>query len=156
MLFLLKTALLSLIFCWLVLLPNLTPWVVGAAELAGLKFQTEVVEDSRVWIVEFFSPMCGSCQEFASIWEKVEANMKTIRVGKINIDDPNGAALAKSLGVLEEGVPNIRLFSVVGNGKGISIMNGDTMLTGKQIMTKVRSNVLGHEKRGDGFMLKKS
>ena len=31
------------------------------------------LDDSDVWLVEFFSPMCGSCEEFKSTWIEVAA-----------------------------------------------------------------------------------
>jgi hypothetical protein len=46
-------------------------------------------------------------------------------VGKINIDEQNGMKLAESLGVLDEGLPNIRLFTA--KDKGISILKGKDM-----------------------------
>ena len=29
------------------------------------------LDDSDIWLVEFFSPMCGSCTEFKSTWTEV-------------------------------------------------------------------------------------
>ena len=29
------------------------------------------LDDSDVWLVEFFSPMCGSCTDFKSTWAEV-------------------------------------------------------------------------------------
>ncbi len=128
--------------------------MLSSQDLTGAAFESDVVDDLRVWVVEFYSPMCGSCQEFASIWDKVDKNMKSILTGKVNIDETEGAALAKKLGVLDEGLPNIRLFNKVGDSKGVSIMNGDSMLTAKAIMSNVRNNVLGYKKRDDGYMIK--
>ncbi len=125
-------------------------------ELSGSTFQADVLNDSRVWIVEFYSAMCGGCQEFAPTWERVDMNMKSIVAGKVNIDEPEGEALAKSLGVLDEGVPSIRLFMASGDSKGVSIMQGQELYTAKQIMSSVRTNVLGLKKREDGYMVKKS
>ena len=31
------------------------------------------LDDSDIWLVEFFSPMCGSCEEFKSTWIEVAA-----------------------------------------------------------------------------------
>lgn len=39
-------------------------------------FQEVVMSDERVWIVEFYSSMCGSCKEFSVIWEKVLIDIK--------------------------------------------------------------------------------
>jgi hypothetical protein len=116
---------------------------VEAKDLDAGAFQETVVNDDRVWLVEFYSPMCGSCSEFAPTWNKIETAMKSIATGtqliacvelsrlvmyfilftgKINIDDQAGMKLADSLGVLEEGLPNIRLFA--SRDKGTSILQG--------------------------------
>ncbi len=31
------------------------------------------VDDTDIWLVEFFSPMCGSCTEFKSTWAEVSS-----------------------------------------------------------------------------------
>jgi hypothetical protein len=52
-----------------------------AKDLDASKFQTDVVSDNRVWLVEFYSAMCGSCTEFAPTWTKIEGAMKSIATG---------------------------------------------------------------------------
>ena len=63
----------------------------------------EVMEDERVFMVEFYSGMCGSCREFSPTWTKLENVAKNIATTKVNIDEPDGMEFAKKLGVLEEG-----------------------------------------------------
>ena len=29
------------------------------------------LDDQEIWLVEFFSPLCGSCTEFKSTWTEV-------------------------------------------------------------------------------------
>lgn len=48
--------------------------------------------------------------------------MMILSSGKINIDEQAGMKLAESLGVLDEGLPNIRLFT--SSDKGVSILKG--------------------------------
>lgn len=69
------------------------------------------MKDDAVWAVEFYSSMCGSCQEFSPIWDSVTSKLKSVKSGKINIDTKQGMALAEKLGVLNEGIPNVQLFS---------------------------------------------
>lgn len=38
-------------------------------------FDDKVIKDSTVWLVEFFSPMCGSCNDFAPTWTKLEKGL---------------------------------------------------------------------------------
>ena len=79
-----------------------------------------MISDDRVWLVEFYSDMCGSCKEFAPKWEKIEKSLSNVATGKINIgiayslymfsflkeynivDNKAGMKIAKDLGVLQE------------------------------------------------------
>lgn len=87
-------------------------------------FKTNVIDDERVWLVEFYSTMCGSCKEFSGVWSKIEASMKSIETTKINIDHPDGMEVAKALRVLDEGVPNVRLLNSRTNSNGVTVMSG--------------------------------
>ena len=78
-------------------------FAVSSDDLSAADFDNTVLKDDRVWLVEFYSPMCGSCTEFAPTWEKISASMKSVATGKINIDIKEGMELANKLGVLEEG-----------------------------------------------------
>lgn len=51
-------------------------------------FQSNVIGDEKLWLVEFYSYKCGSCQEFAPTWKKVTESVKSISTGKINVDNP--------------------------------------------------------------------
>eukprot|EP01041_Mallomonas_annulata_P001444 gene1444-2780_t len=121
--------------------------------LQGEEFDVQVLNDDRVWLVEFYSNMCGSCQEFAPKWEKLEGSLKSIATGKINIDDKAGMNIAKKLGVLEQGLPNIQLFK--GNGKSVTILAGDDA-SPKQLLSKIKTHVKDLTRRDDGFYLKNS
>jgi hypothetical protein len=66
--------------------------------------------------------MCGSCQEFAPVWETLTRKLKSIKSGKINIDTSEGMKLAQKLGVLDEGIPNIQFYSRKGSAS--SLMRG--------------------------------
>lgn len=97
-------------------------------KLDPTEFQTKVLEDDRVWMLEFYSPMCGSCTEFAPVWSKIESSAKSVVTNKVNIDESAGMALAKKLGVLEEGLPGVRLFTSK-TGNGVSIVSGNLFLS---------------------------
>ena len=98
--------------------------VVYAADLNPTTFKNDVVLDDNVWMVEFYSSMCGSCQEFAPTWQKLESMVPGVQTGKINIDQKEGMKLAEELGVLSEGIPNVRVFHNSGDSKGFSIYTG--------------------------------
>ena len=98
------------------------------AEHDVTSFATEIVEDERVWLVEFYSTMCGSCKEFSNVWSKVDGSMRSIVTAQVNIDFPEGMEIAKKLKVLEEGIPNVKLLNSKHLMSGTTIMSGKTWI----------------------------
>lgn len=90
-------------------------------------FKKKVIDDDKVWLVEFYSPRCGGCQEFSPTWEKVVESMKSILTTKVNIEEAGGMALAQQLNVLREGIPNVRIIK----SKGVK-PNGESVVIGNQ------------------------
>lgn len=95
--------------------------------------------------------MCGSCQEFAPVWDTLTKKLKSIKTGKINIDTKDGLALAQKLGVLDEGIPNIQLYHK--KGAAISLMTGDLASTG-YLMQELKMRVKTLLKDDSGLFLK--
>ncbi|CAD7976241.1 unnamed protein product [Amoebophrya sp. A25] len=62
--------------------------------------------------LEFYSKMCGSCQEFLPMLAEAEKKLKgsQIDIGKINIEDKAGRELAEAEGALQDGLPSLRLY----------------------------------------------
>ena len=114
----------------------------------------EVLADERVFMVEFYSGMCGSCQEFAPTWAKLEKAAKNVATAKVNIDEEEGMKFAQKVGVLDEGLPNIRLFTSTA-GNGISVLPGMPEPY-KKIMAKVKVHLSSVGKRDDGVYIKSS
>jgi thiol-disulfide isomerase/thioredoxin len=94
------------------------------AEHDVTSFSSEIIDDERVWLVEFYSTMCGSCKEFSTVWSQVESSMRSIVTAQVNIDFPEGMEIAKKLKVLEEGVPNVKLLNRKHVEGGTTIMSG--------------------------------
>jgi len=60
--------------------------------------EEKVVRSPDVWLVEFQSPRCGSCQEMAPVWNEFAArNGKYVRLGQVSIDTDEGMELAPAL-----------------------------------------------------------
>ena len=78
------------------------------------EFKKNVIEDDRVWLVEFYSGMCGSCKEFAPTWDRIEMSLNDVLKTKVNIDKKGGMEVAQYMGALEEGLPNVRLGELIG------------------------------------------
>ena len=75
-------------------------------------FDALVLAAPEAWVLEFGSPRCGTCTEFAPLYEALAAKHggEALRFGVVDIDEPAGMALATRLDVLSEGVPNVRAF----------------------------------------------
>jgi hypothetical protein len=89
------------------LAPHATVPIDGAA---GFERLVRSGEDS--WLLEFYDPGCSSCQAFAPTWTQLLALpwSSGVRLGTVNIAEPSGLALAKRLGVVAQGLPNLQLF----------------------------------------------
>lgn len=88
--------------------------------------------------MKFYSPMCGGCNEIkpefddaVKIYDKM--GIKTLA---INIDNNTEMEFAASLGVLDEGLPNIRIFMEQGNQNGISIVSGDSSVKSLELVKR--------------------
>jgi len=112
----------------------------------------QILKDERVLAVEFYSPMCGSCKEFSATWTQLETKLKSVMTAKVNIDTKDGMEIAKNEKVLEEGIPNVRLYKS-SRGTSVSLMKGD-LRSAKDLLQNIRSEVNTLNRRDDGFFLK--
>ena len=55
--------------------------------------------------------MCSSCQAFAKDWEETVEKVHGLHFAEVNIDKKEAIGLAERFGVLEEGIPNVKLFN---------------------------------------------
>lgn len=78
-------------------------------------FETEVIDSNYIYLVKFFSSMCGSCKEFEPVWNTVvESVAKKVKTGKVNVDKKDGLKIAEKLEVMEDGIPSLVLFTSKG------------------------------------------
>eukprot|EP00298_Acanthocystis_sp_HF-20_P005292 c15512_g1_i1.p1 GENE.c15512_g1_i1~~c15512_g1_i1.p1 ORF type:complete len:143 (+),score=38.92 c15512_g1_i1:22-450(+) len=124
----------------------------NAVTTVGSKnFEELVVQDSRVWMIEFYSSMCGSCKEFAGTWKKLSTQYeKSVMIGHVDIDKKDGKKLAMDLGVLEEGIPNVKLFNA---NRPITIMASEIEQF-KTLTSKIDSNLKSLSKDEKGVYLR--
>ncbi|XP_037959684.1 protein disulfide-isomerase A6 homolog [Teleopsis dalmanni] len=79
----------------------------NVVELTPANFQRLVVNDDAIWIVEFFAPWCGHCQQLVPEYKKLASALKGIvKVGSVNADEHN--SLGGEYGV--RGYPSIKIF----------------------------------------------
>lgn len=77
-------------------------------DLDESNFDKLVTKSDDIWIVEFFAPWCGHCQQFAPEYSKAATALKGIvKVGAVNADDHK--SLSSRFGV--RGFPTIKIFT---------------------------------------------
>ena len=113
----------------------------GHEAIDQLNFEEKVLNSDKPWLLEFYSDMCGSCREFAPTFEQVASALSSseIQIGMVGIDQKEGMDLANALGILEEGIPNVRLFSRA-NRNGLKIMPGE-MYSKTQLLESIQSHL---------------
>lgn len=64
------------------------------------------------WLVEFFDPRCSSCQRFEPVWRRLIALRwaNGMRHAAVSIEARPNMELARRLGVIDQGLPNVQLF----------------------------------------------
>ena len=75
------------------------------------EFRRLVQTSQRCFLVEFFSGMCGYCQEFEPTWLELARTTTRLEPARVNIDMPGGLAVAELVGVINEGIPAVVLFN---------------------------------------------
>lgn len=70
----------------------------------------EMTEGGGAYLIEVFSGMCESCKAYEKVWHQLEGKLvpAPIGLGRINMDDGEGAALAgKFDDLLDNGIPAV-------------------------------------------------
>ena len=92
----------------------LSPLAVAASDrndrLLTVDNWSEVLVSKNVWVVEYYSNMCGSCKEFEKTWGKLARSLESeYAIARVSIDSKPGMALAKAQGVLSKGIPAVQV-----------------------------------------------
>ena len=88
-------------------------------DLHAASWDKVVASDNHVWVVLFHSLLCTSCQAFASEWDSTRSMVDGLHWASVNIDDQDNIALANKFGVLQEGIPNVKLVNAADVPLGI-------------------------------------
>lgn len=75
--------------------------------LTPANFDSKVVKDDAVWIIEFYAPWCGHCKSLTPEWKKAATALKGIvKIGALDADEHG--SFAGRFGV--QGFPTIKVF----------------------------------------------
>ena len=88
-------------------------------------FDNLVVQSLETWVLEYYSPRCGTCAELAPLYaELARRHGERLHFGGVDIDTDAGMALAQRLDVLSEGVPSIKAYTALGSQHGTTVFSG--------------------------------
>lgn len=80
-------------------------------------FEKDVLENSKLVLVDFFATWCGPCQMLAPVLEKISNERNDIQIVKVDIDENMELALKYEIEV----VPTLKLFK---NGNILNSFEG--------------------------------
>lgn len=76
-------------------------------DLTSSNFDRLVLNSDEIWVVEFYAPWCGHCQQLVPEYQKAANALKgVVKVGAVNADDDK--ELGGKYGV--RGFPTIKIF----------------------------------------------
>ena len=121
----------------------------------------EYLKKDEILVVKFYSKMCGSCKEFAPIWTEFTTATPSIHsFGEVDIDTAEGMQLAQEMGVLEEGIPNVRVVntkkrSLLKRTPSIYDGSGTTQPTTTDLSRALKKILVKHEVNEAGAFSKR-
>ncbi|KAM8953881.1 protein disulfide-isomerase A6 isoform 2-T2 [Pelodytes ibericus] len=76
-------------------------------ELTPSNFNREVLQSDSLWLIEFYAPWCGHCNQLTPEWKKVATALKgVVKIGAVDADQH--PSLGSQYGI--KGYPTIKIF----------------------------------------------
>lgn len=72
----------------------------------GNEFNSEVLKETGVVVVDFFANWCGPCKMLSPVLEEIQGEMKDVKIVKVDVDQ--NQELAGKYGV--QNIPTIKIF----------------------------------------------
>lgn len=87
-------------------------------EFTDTNFETEVLQNEGITLVDFWAPWCGPCQVMGPIIDEIAQTVKgKFKIGKLNVDE--NQTIAQKYGVM-----SIPTLLVIKNGKVLKQLVG--------------------------------
>lgn len=80
-------------------------------------FESEVLKNEKIILVDFFATWCGPCQMLAPVLEQISKEQNNFDIAKIDIDEAQSLAIEHGIQV----VPTMLIFK---NGQVVDRMEG--------------------------------
>ena len=93
-------------------------------ELSAESWDNIIDNDDHVWVVKFYSKLCSSCQAFKPAFEAASAQVDGLHWAALSIDEIENLKFAKAFGILNEGIPNVKLLNAADSP--LPIVSGET------------------------------
>ena len=77
-----------------------------AMEFTKENFETEVLKSDKPVLVDFWAPWCGPCQIIGPVIEELSAELTSVKIGKLNVDEH--PEVASEYGVMS--IPTMKVF----------------------------------------------
>lgn len=75
-------------------------------EFTDANFEQEVLKSEKPVFVDFWAPWCGPCQMMGPVVDQLAAEVSSIKIGKVNVDENPGTAAA--YGIMS--IPTMKVF----------------------------------------------
>eukprot|EP00937_MAST-01D_sp_MAST-1D-sp2_P005215 g5215.t1 len=128
----------------------------SVSSLDDASFDSTVLANDRVWVVLFTSSKSEDGRAFDKTWGKLQGGLRRMALGAVSVDEDGGRALAARLGVLDGGIPAVRLYRGRSGAGGDArvVMAGGEVQGVKKLRRAIKAAVEGLKLDTEGKFVK--